>query len=74
MIKPDKSALNVMQGIDQPLQTNEEAIRRLRSGRHKSLSVEEFVKGIMDGNRTILSRAITLVESSLHIHQERRRR
>ena len=71
MIKPDKSALNVMQGIDQPFQINEEAIRRMRSGRHKSLSVEEFVKGIRDGNRTILSRAITLVESSLHIHQEK---
>jgi LAO/AO transport system kinase len=71
MIKPDRSALNVMQGIDQPSQINEEAIRRMRSERHKSLSVEEFVKGIRDGNRTILSRAITLVESSLHIHQEK---
>jgi LAO/AO transport system kinase len=69
--KPAKSALNVMQGIDQPSQINEEAIRKLRVGKHKSLNVEEFVNGIREGNRTILSKAITLVESSLHTHQEK---
>ncbi len=60
-----------MQGIDQPSQINEEAIRKLRVGKHKSLSVEEFVNGIREGNRTILSKAITLIESSLHAHQEK---
>jgi LAO/AO transport system kinase len=71
MNKPTKSALNVMLGIDQPSQINEEAVRKLRSGRHKTLSVEEFVRGIREGNRTILSKAITLVESSLHQHQQK---
>lgn len=69
MNKPTKSALNVMLGINQPSQINEEAVRKLRSGRHKTLSVEEFVNAIREGNRTILSKAITLVESSLHQHQ-----
>jgi LAO/AO transport system kinase len=60
-----------MEGVDQPSQINEEAVRKLRSGKHKPLSAEEFVEGIRAGNRTILSKAITLVESSLHAHQEK---
>ncbi len=60
-----------MQGIDQPSQINEEAIRKLKVGKHRSLSVKEFVNGIREGNRTILSKAITLVESSLHAHQDK---
>ncbi len=60
-----------MQCIDQPSQINEDAVRKLSVGKHKSLTVGEFVKGIREGNRTILSKAITLVESSLHTHQEK---
>jgi len=60
-----------MEGIEQPSQINEEAIRRLRSGKRKSLSAEDFVHGIRESNRTVLSKAITLVESSLHAHQEK---
>jgi LAO/AO transport system kinase len=69
--KEHKSALNVMAGIEQPSQINEEAIRKLRSGKRKPLSVADFVKGIREGNRTVLSKAITLVESSLKSHQEK---
>jgi len=69
--KEHKSALNVMEGIEQPSQINEEAIRKLRSGKNKSLSVDDFVKGIREENRTVLSKAITLIESSLHTHQEK---
>ncbi len=60
-----------MKGIEQPSQINEEAIRKLKSGKHKPLSVGDFVKGIREGNRTILSKAITLIESSLHTHQDK---
>ena len=60
-----------MEGIEQPSQFNEEAIRKLRSGKHKPMSVADFVQGIREGNRTILSKAITLIESSLHTHQEK---
>jgi len=69
--KEYKSALNVMEGIEQPSQINEEAIRKLKSRKHKPLSVGDFVKGIREGNRTILSKAITLIESSLHTHQDK---
>lgn len=60
-----------MGGVEQPSQINEAAIRKLKSGRSKPLSAEDFVAGIREGNRTILSKAITLVESSLHSHQEK---
>ncbi len=35
----------------------------------KEYTVDEFVKGILEGNITILSQAVTLVESSLPEHQ-----
>jgi LAO/AO transport system kinase len=66
-----KSALNIMKGIEQPTGINESAIRKLKSGKHKLLSVGDFVDGIREGNRTILSKAITLIESSLHTHQDK---
>jgi LAO/AO transport system kinase len=69
--KEHKSALNVMEGIEQPSQINEAAIRKMKSQKQKQLSVDDFVKGIREGNRTILSKAITLVESSLKQHQEK---
>jgi LAO/AO transport system kinase len=60
-----KSALNVMEGISQPDQINRDLVSRLHARKKKSLSVKEYVDGITGGNRTILSQAITLVESSL---------
>ena len=71
--KEDKgfiSALHVQQGIDQPEQVNELALRQLRNGRKPPLSAVQFTDGILAGNRTILSQAITLVESSLPEHQK----
>lgn len=69
--KTHKSALNVMNGIEQPSQINEEMVRKIRSGKSKPLSVKEFVEGIRSCNRTILSQAITLIESSLSSHQQK---
>ncbi|MCL2596294.1 MAG: methylmalonyl Co-A mutase-associated GTPase MeaB [Paludibacter sp.] len=34
------------------------------------LSVEDYVKGILDGNISVLSQAVTLIESSLPAHQK----
>ncbi len=64
----DSSALHVNQGIEQPAKINKAAIARLKSYRRKSLSVDEFVKGILGGDRVILSQAITLVESTAPAH------
>jgi LAO/AO transport system kinase len=62
--KPNKSALSVSKGISQPPPLNP----KLRKIKKQSLSTDEYVKGILKGNRTILSRAITLVESNLTEH------
>ncbi|MCX6252131.1 MAG: methylmalonyl Co-A mutase-associated GTPase MeaB [Bacteroidetes bacterium] len=66
-----KSALNVQKGIDQPSQINDSLVGHLKKRRLKDLTTEEYVGGILSGNRTILSKAITLIESSLPAHQEK---
>jgi LAO/AO transport system kinase len=65
-----KSALSVMEGVEQPSQINEEAVRNLLVKKHQVHTTAEFVDGIFTGNRVLLSRAITLVESALPAHQE----
>lgn len=65
-----KSALSVSSGIDQPPDINEESIRIHKLKRRKLPSVAEFLEGIRTGNRSMLSQAITLTESSLPAHHE----
>jgi LAO/AO transport system kinase len=66
--KEYKSALSVKEAIPQPPSINPDVISRSRKKNRKKYTVEEFVSGILSGNRTILSQAITLVESSLPDH------
>lgn len=63
------SALNVQKGVEQPQQVNNSYLERMRARRANEPSVDDLVAGILNGDRTLLSRAITLVESSLHAHQ-----
>ncbi len=70
-MKPKKSALNVMKGIDEPEKVNQDAAKRFLAKRKKKLSVDETVKGILAGNVSVLSSAITLIESNLEKHQEK---
>ncbi len=65
-----ESALQVT-GTDQPaVQVNPKALERLMLSRQKLLPLKEYVDGILAGDITILSKAITLVESSLPTHQK----
>lgn len=60
-----ESALTVQGGIDQPSKINpnlSKDVGRFRKGR---LSSDEIFNGIISGDRTLLSRGITLIESSL---------
>ena len=66
-----ESALSVQQGVKQPEQVSDSYVERMRARRREEPSVEELVSGILHGDRTMLSRAITLVESSLHVHQQK---
>ncbi len=62
------SALNVLKGVNQPAQVNEAYIQRMRMMKRTEPTIEELVDGIVSGDRVLLSRAITLVESELPQH------
>ena len=66
-----ESALSVQQGVQQPGQVSNSYIDKIRARKRQEPTVEELVSGILHGDRIMLSRAITLVESSLHDHQQR---
>jgi len=66
--KSKKSALSLSGGIDQPGPVNPDAINRLKKVK-KSYSVPELLQGIRDRDITLLSRAITLIESAHPDHQ-----
>ena len=70
MDKQHKTALNVMGGVEQPGQINADALKKLKARKGAPHTVQELVDGILAGNRTLLSKAITLIESSLPAHQE----
>ena len=65
------SALSVQQGVQQPGQVNNSYLERMRARKRQEFTVDELVAGIRGGDRAMLSRAITLVESSLHAHQQK---
>lgn len=65
---PD-TALVVNEGVEQQPIINP-YIKRFFKKKPKLLSVEEYMEGITSGNVTILSQAITLVESYLPAHRE----
>jgi LAO/AO transport system kinase len=66
--KKQRSALSVSGGVPPPEQVNNDAIARFKKKKRVNLDAESYYHGILDGNRTILSKAITLIESSLPEH------
>jgi LAO/AO transport system kinase len=68
--KPLLSALKVQEGIEQPSSLNEQAISMFRKTRKGLLTIEAYMEGILRFNRTVFSQAITLIESSLPLHQD----
>jgi LAO/AO transport system kinase len=65
------SALNEKDGIARPDSISREAIEHVTRLRKKQPSADELVKDILAGNKTALSRAITLVESTNPSHLEK---
>lgn len=63
---PEYKALKVNSGINQPPMVNPHKILKKR----KTLQVDDFVDGILSGNRVILSQAVTLIESVKPEHNE----
>ena len=65
---PKHSALRVLPGCLVPEPPRELSPRA--SGRHRSLLPQQYVDGILRGDRTILAQAITLIESSRSADRE----
>jgi len=66
---PSFKGLQVNEGISQPPSINPRIAERLKMKR-KKYSVDDYVNGILNGDRGILSQAITLIESSKFEHQK----
>jgi LAO/AO transport system kinase len=64
------SALKVNAGITQPPSINPDVLKKSGRRKRKRYSLDEYVEGILSGNMTILSQAITLIESALPDHYE----
>ncbi len=60
-----KSALKVNAGVEKPESVNPELHRKAGRYKKKRLSTQQYLDGILSGDRTVLSRAITLIESTL---------
>ncbi len=66
-----KSALTEIDGVSQPKSVNESMANSVKNFRRKQPSANELIDGILKGNKTALSRAITLVESTNPNHLEK---
>jgi LAO/AO transport system kinase len=65
------SALHEKDGVSSPETTSKSSAEKIKLSRVKQKSVDEFVAGILKGNITFLSKAITLVESTNAKHQQK---
>lgn len=68
-MKEKDSALKVNKGVEQPPIVNKDAIKHLHSKKVQSQDIDYYINGITDHDRTILAKAITLIESSLSSHR-----
>ena len=64
---PKYVGLNANKGVAQPPSVNPYLKKRPRG---EERTVDEYVEGILAGNRVVLSQAVTLVESSLPVHRD----
>lgn len=71
MVKNKISKIFHKKGISQPETTSKSSAKKIQSKRSKLPSTKKFVAGILEGNITFLSRAITLIESTNLKHQEK---
>ncbi len=63
------SALNEMDGIQQPNSLNKQVAKKFKENRKKIPDAKTLIQGILQGDKTSLSRAITLIESKASKHQ-----
>lgn len=68
--KKQNKTLKVKTGIEPPGSINPEAVNKIRKHRKQLFDAGEYVEGIINGDRSLLSQAITIIESALPEHQE----
>ena len=69
--KENKSALSEINGINQPDSVSDSVAKQIQQFRRKQPSASELIKAILKGDKTALSRAITLIESTNISHLEK---
>lgn len=57
-------------GVEQPSALNPRLSEKMRLRKPKEISVNDLTEGILSGNRVLLSRAITLIESTKSEHRQ----
>jgi LAO/AO transport system kinase len=62
--------LKVTSGIETPGSINPDAINKIRKHRKQLLDAGQYINGIINGDRSLLSQAITIIESTLPEHRE----
>lgn len=69
--KAHKTALHEKEGISQPDSLSSASVEHIQKLRKKQPTAAELINGILGGDKTALSRAITLVESTSARHLEK---
>ena len=67
---PGFKGLKVNEGIEQPDSVDHQSVQRFLTKKRNLLPVDEYVQGILNSDIPVLSRAVTLVESSKPEHQK----
>ena len=62
--------LTVNNGVTMPPSVNHQSLQEFLSKKRNILSADEYVNGILKGDMPLLSKAVTLVESSIPAHNE----
>ncbi|PHS62093.1 MAG: methylmalonyl Co-A mutase-associated GTPase MeaB [Flavobacterium sp.] len=68
--KKHSTALNEKEGVLQPETLSNSVAEKLKQQRKKTPTAQQLIQGILIGNQTALSRAITLIESTAQRHQQ----
>jgi len=66
-----ESALNQVKGISEIETVSKSSLEKIRQLKKKQPSTKKLIKEILQGNKTALSRAITLIESTSIKHSEK---
>ena len=69
--KSNKTTLQEKTGISNSEKVNTNAVIQLRQLRQKQPTSKELIDGILSGNISVLSRAITLIESANNTHSKK---